>query len=196
MVDTIKVNPAHYTDLKGLKLDGTLVTAMATELNESDLSGVGAVIKLKKLPVTVVAEATEQDTGWDLPDKCAVLDCWVDVTTKEDTGATKTVDVGTLSGDSGDADGFLDGVSVAAAAIVKGEGVISGTGTNAYWNTCTRGALLAIFQQGAAGDADNGGIYAPIPCTVPGSKSVTYKLGSNDFVELIANIYILYVEIA
>ena len=206
MVDTIKLNPHHYTDLKGLSIGGTLITttpaeintldgitATVAELNENDLSAVGAVIKLKKLPMTIVASADEQDTGWDLPDKCAVLDCWVDVTTEEGTGTTKTVDVGTLSSASGDPDGFLDGISVAAAAVVKGEPTAAGTTTNKYWNTCTKGALLCTFNAGASG---TGGLYAPVPCTAPGSKSVTYTLGSSNFAELVANICILYVEIA
>ena len=37
MVDTIKVNPAHYTDFpNNIKIAGTLVTATATELNIMD----------------------------------------------------------------------------------------------------------------------------------------------------------------
>ena len=36
MVDTIKLNSHHYTDLKGLKIGGTLVTATAAELNTMD----------------------------------------------------------------------------------------------------------------------------------------------------------------
>lgn len=196
MVDTIKLNPHHYTDLKGLKLDGTLLTATAAEINELDASTVGAVVKMKILPVTVVAAATEQDTGWDLPAKSLILDVWLDVITLEATGGTKTVDVGTLSSDAGDADGFLDAVSVAAAGRINGEGVISGTGKDAFWNTNTRGVLLSIFQQGGSADVDNGGIYARIPCADPGSLSITYTLGSDDFAELVANICILYVEIA
>lgn len=42
-MDTIKLNPHHYTDLKGLKLDGTLVTATAAELNAGVLGGVASM---------------------------------------------------------------------------------------------------------------------------------------------------------
>ena len=208
-MDKIKVNPFHTTDVKELAIDGTIVTSTAAELNimdgvtstaaelnESDLSDVGGVVKLKLLPVTIVANTDEQDTGWNLPAKSLILDVWLDVTTQEATGTTKTVTVGTDSTDSGDADGFLAAVSVAAAGRINGEAVISGTGTNAFWDTNTRGALLSIFQQGAAGDADNGGLYARIPCADPGSLSVTYTLASANFAELVANICILYVEIA
>lgn len=36
MVDTIKLNPHHYTDVKGLKVGGTLVTSTPAELNILD----------------------------------------------------------------------------------------------------------------------------------------------------------------
>lgn len=208
-MDKMRTNYFHTTDVKELSINGTTVTstaaelnimdgvtATAAELNESDLSGVGAMVKLKVLPLTIVAVDTETDTGWDLPAKSLILDVWLDVTTEETTGTTKTVDIGTLTGDSGDPNGFCADISVVAAGRINAEAVISGTGANAFWDTNTRGALLSIFQQGAAGDADNGGLYARIPCADPGSVSVTYTLGSDDFVQLVANICILYVEIA
>ena len=36
MVDTIKLNPHHYTDVKGLKVGGVLVTATPAEINAMD----------------------------------------------------------------------------------------------------------------------------------------------------------------
>ena len=193
-MDKMYINRAHTTDVKELSINNTTVTATAAEINELDASTVGGAVKIKVLPVTIVASTDEQDTGWDLPAKCAVLDCWVDVTTLEATGATKTIDVGTLSTDSGDADGFLDAVSMAAAVVVKGEGTTTGGAGSQYWSGCTRGALLALYDVGTS-DTDEGH-YVPIPCTVPGSVSVTYTLGSNDFAELVANIVVMYVEIA
>ena len=208
-MDKMKLNPFHTTDVKELAINDTIVTSTATELNiidgvtstaaelnESDLSDVGGMLKVKVLPVTVVALATEQDTGWDLPAKSLILDVWLDVTTLEATGGTKTIDVGTLTGDSGDPDGFCDAISVAATGRINAEGVISGSGADAFWNTNTRGVLLSIFQQGGDGNLDNAGVYARIPCVDPGSVSMTYTLGSDDFAELVANICILYVEIA
>ena len=194
-MDKLRINQFHITDVKALSVDDTTVTATAAELNGLDVSTIGGGIKIKTLPIAVVATTDEQDTGWDLPAKCVVLDCWVDVTTLETTGGTTTIDVGTLEtgAPTGDADGFLDGVSVAAAVIVKGEPTSAGATTNKYWDTCTKGALLCTFNQGASG---TGGLYTPNPCTVPGDVSVTYTLGSNDFVELVANIVIMYVEIA
>lgn len=44
MVDTIRINPHHYTDFpKGIKLDGTLVTATAAEINAGVLGGVASM---------------------------------------------------------------------------------------------------------------------------------------------------------
>lgn len=38
-MDTIKLNSHHYTDVKGLKIDGTEVVSTATELNQFVLHG-------------------------------------------------------------------------------------------------------------------------------------------------------------
>ena len=67
-MDKMKLNPFHTTDVKELAINGTIVTSAATELNiidgvtstaaelnESDLSDVGGMLKVKVLPVTVVA---------------------------------------------------------------------------------------------------------------------------------------------
>jgi len=44
MVDTIRINPNHYSDFpKGIKLDGTLVTATAAEINAGVLGGVASM---------------------------------------------------------------------------------------------------------------------------------------------------------
>jgi hypothetical protein len=193
-MDKIHLNRAHCTDVKELSINDTTVTATAAEINELDASAVGGVIKIKTLPVTIVASTDEQDTGWNLPAKCAILDCWVDVTTKEDTGTHKTIDVGTLSGDSGTADGFLDGASVAAVGVIKGEGATTGSAGSKYWSGTTKGALLALYEVGSS-DTDEG-YFVPVPCVSPGSLSVSYTLPAIDYVELVANIVIMYVEIA
>lgn len=175
------------TTINALSIGGTLLTATATELNTiADLSVNGAVVKTKVLPITRVASAAEQDTGWDLPAKAVVLDAYVDVTTLEATGTTKTVDVGLLSSETnGDADGFLDGVSVAAAGV-KVSSLVAGS--------VTRGLLLkeTVTGSGAATHA------SPVPYSVSAgvARSVSYTLGSNNFAELVANIVIHYLEIA
>lgn len=61
----------------------------------------------------------------------------------ETVDATETIDVGTDSGDSGDADGFLDAAIVAVAGYIKGS-VIAGAHT--------LGALLYVLDSANAGD--------------------------------------------
>jgi opacity protein-like surface antigen len=121
----------------------------------------------------------EVDTGWDLPAKVIVHDVYVDVTTAEATGGTKTIDVGTLSTDSGDANGFLDGVSVAAIAVVKG--TLLNTGQ-------TLGALLSVDEDGA-------GALVPEGCVTPGSQSISWTPGSNDHAEMVANLVLIITEL-
>lgn len=77
-----------------------------------------------------VTAATEEDTGIALPAYCLV-EPWVAVEVRT-IDATETIDLGTLSTDSGDADGFLVGASVATAGLVPG----------ALVGTDTLGALL------------------------------------------------------
>lgn len=173
-------------------LDG--VTATAAELNLNDLSAVGALVKVKKIAIGATPTGSEQDSTFDLPAKSVVLDVFVDVTTAEATGATKTLDVGLLSSESGgDADGFLDGVSVAATGLVRG--AVALDGGSAYWNTNTRGVLLSNFVQGT--DGDDRGLYNEKPhlSTAVTAKSVTFTAGSADFAEFRGAIYILYIEL-
>ncbi len=160
------------------KLDGATVTT--AEINTLDLSAVGAIVKVKKLSISSTPDGTEEDTGWDLPAKCMILpNIYVDVTTAESTGTDKTMDVGTLSSDSGDADGFLDGVSCASTGLVKGTLASGGQ---------TLGALLRVDESG-------GGVLVPEPCIAPGSVSVTYTAKDTDWAEFRGAIYIPYIEI-
>ena len=140
----------------------------------------GGVNKIMVVPVTIVAAATEQDTGYDLPAKAIVREVHLDVTTAEATGATKTIDVGTDGSGSNDPDGWLDAASVAAIAVV-GPSLANGA--------MTRGALLREDEDGA-------GAYVPMSDSASGGESITYTLGSNDFAELVANIVIDYIELS
>lgn len=174
---------------------GTALTATAAEINTLDLSVVGGAVKIKKIPVTRVAKTDEQDTGWALPTKAIVLDVLLDVITKEATGGTKTVTVGTLSTASGDADGYLNAGSVADAGLVRGKATITAGASESYFASTTRGALLATLVAGAdvAGDV---GTYYEFPDTTMGGKKISYSLGSADFAELVANIIVVYIEVA
>lgn len=156
----------------------------------------GGSLKVKKLPVAVLTTG-EKDTGWDLPAQSVVYDVLVNVTTLEATATTKTIDVGLLSSETGgDTDGFIDGAVTSAAAIVRG-GVTVTTGSNTkfFAATPTRGVLMAHHQAGTDVDQDEG-LYLEIPHRAQAvtAKSVVYQLGSAH-TELVADIYILYVEL-
>ena len=109
------------------------------------------------------AAATETDTGFDVPTKGLVLPSApaVDVLTA-DSGMT--IDVGTLSTASGDADGFIDGLSLASATLVKA--------TNAN-GAVTLGAKLYVQ------DSANSGDDYPEADSSQGGKSITYTLSTS-----------------
>lgn len=182
-------------DVNYLYVDGVEITASAAELNTLDLSAIGGGLKFKKLPIAIVDSADEQDTGWALPAKAIVLDVLINVTTKESTGGTKTVNVGTLSSAGGDADGYLAGASVGAAGIIRGKATITTGDSESYFASTTRGELLATLVAGTdtAGDV---GTYYEFPDTTMGGKKISYTLGSADFAELVADIIVVYIELA
>lgn len=98
---------------------------------------------------------TETETGFTEPSNAIMLpEASVYVGTID---ATETIEVGTLSTDSGDADGFIDGVSVATAGVVKGT-VANGANT--------KGALFEVQDSANAGDIAPEG-------HVSGGKSIT-----------------------
>ena len=133
-------------------------------------------LEIYRFPIVLAASTAEQDSGYDLLDDGIVLDVFLNVKTPEATGATKTLDVGLKSGESGgDTDGFLDGVSVAAAGMKKGTLASGGQ---------TKGALLRVDE--------GGGVLVPEAHVLNGTaKSVVYAFGSNDFAELDAEIVVL-----
>ncbi len=149
------------------------------------------VIGIVKIPITVVAATTEQDTNYDLPANSVIVDCVVKCRTAEVTGTTKTIDVGILSTESGgDADGLLDGVDVSATGIKRGVVTI----TSGTWASTTRGALLREFVAGT--NADDRGLYSEKYHVVgSASRSISYSLGSNNFAEFVGEIWITYLEL-
>ncbi len=105
---------------------------------------------------------TETDTGFDVPTRAAVLPnmVGVDVLTAD---STETIDVGTLSTDSGDADGFIVGASVGTSGTVKAS-LANGA--------VTLGALLKVQDSSNAGDA------VPEANVTMGGKAITYTLSA------------------
>lgn len=86
---------------------------------------------------------TEVDSGYELPTDGIVLPwgVFVEVLAKEETATTKAADVGLLSSEAGgDADGLLDGISLAATGIVKPTLASAGQ---------TLGALLRADEDGS-----------------------------------------------
>lgn len=145
----------------------------------------GCALKLKRIAITSAPTGSEQDTGWDLPAKAVLLDVWLEATTAEATGSTKTVDVGLLSGESGgDADGFLVGAAVSATGVKMG---VLTKGAETY------GALLkyTITDNGSATHPQRRHHLAQAVT----ARSVSYTSGSA-FTEFRGAIYLLYVEIA
>lgn len=130
-----------------------------------------------KVPFT--KSTTEKDTGIDLPAGVIVTNAFVEVTTNV---AASTIDVGLLSTEaSGNADGFLDGVSCAAAGFVF---PITSDTTAA---NITMGALI----QTPIKSNDSTPIYAAIPeahvCDGT-TKSITYTTSDH---AIAGNIYIV-----
>jgi hypothetical protein len=142
-------------------------------------------LRCKRIAITTAPTGSEQDTGFDLPAKGILLDCWIEATTFEATGTTKTLDVGLLSSESGgDADGFLDGVSVATSTGMK-QGVLT-KGAE------TVGVLLKYTI------TDNGTATHPqrqwYNLQTATARSVSYTSGSA-LTEFRGAIYLLYIEV-
>ena len=143
---------------------------------------------------------TETDTTFDLPAKAIVHEVLVEVKTAEATASTKTIDVGLLASESGgDADGFIDGLSVAATGLIVPKFVATVGSNNTYLGaaaTHTIGALLTgvlIAGQDTADAGDGFAMKAPHFAGAVTAKSVSYKRGDT-FVEFKGHIWILYSE--
>jgi hypothetical protein len=173
-----------------LHLGGTQITATSTEINESDISTVGASRKIGKIAVSGVGlGSSEMDSGFDLPTKGLVHDIWVDVTVSA-TNAN-TMNVGLLSTTSGDADGFLVAISATSGALQHGYITATTSGLlNSYF-----GALwAAVDQVGAGGDK----FSFRNPYDVQGSivRTISYTLSTTQNDNFAANIFVDYTEIA
>jgi len=170
-------------------------TKFAGEVQFDKLRLLDGVVKWKCCPIVRAAATTSQDTGFDLPLKGIVLGVYVDVKTAEVTGGTKTLDVGLLATESGgDLDGFLNDVSVAATGVQIGKATITSGASEDYFASTTRGVLMSSLTAGT-NDASDVGTYYEFPHVLNGTaKSLVYAFGSNDFAELVADIWVHYVD--
>jgi hypothetical protein len=145
------------------------------------------------------ASGSEEDTGYDLPSSAVLLlPPWINVTTAEATGATKTLDVGILSSESGgDADGFLDGVSVASTGVVQAAPVVTVGGTETFYAAAqTIGALFRSgFIAGTNLDQDYGLLATkPFLSNSITGKSVSVTSGSA-FTEFKGTLHFLMLDL-
>lgn len=158
-----------FTNLTNLALDGFLAFGNQLDGHHSGLAVV-------KIPVTATeaanTTATEKDTGFDLKAGWTVLDAWIVVNTA-DTG--ETVDVGTNSNYSGvgDADGFIDGASLATTGLVYPDATVTAGATETYYSATTRGELLADYIAGA-NTATDFGLFHKKPYTVAADIDLTF----------------------
>lgn len=156
-----------FTNLTNLALDGFLAFGNQLDGHHSGLAVV-------KIPVTATeaanTTATEKDTGFDLKAGWTVLDAWIVVNTAD---TDETVDVGTDSNDKGDADGFIDGASLATAGLVYPDATVTVGGAETYYSANTRGALLADYIVGTNANQDFG-LFHKKPYTVSTDIDLTF----------------------
>ena len=156
-----------FTNLTNLALDGFLAFGNQLDGHHSGLAVV-------KIPVTATeaanTTATEKDTGFDLKAGWTVLDAWIVVNTV-DAGAT--VDVGTDSNDNGDADGLIDGASLATTGLVYPDATVTAGAAETYYSANTRGALLVDYTAGS-NTATDFGLFHKKPYTVATDIDLTF----------------------
>lgn len=142
----------HFLSVAGVAASGPNEVIVPT----NDRQGV------MKIPFSAAAgAATEINTGIAIPATAAVQPAPLLLVTALD--ATETIDVGTLSTDSGDANGFIAAASVAALGLVKPTLATAGI---------TLGALLFVQDSANAGDE------APEQDVSMAGKTITYTLST------------------
>lgn len=131
------------------------------------------LVMFAEAALTARANTNETDTTIILPAKSIVLGAFLDVTTAEVTGTTKTLDVGIKTVDQ---DGLLDGVATTPTGLKKGTLVSTGQ---------TLGLLLQVNEDGAG---------AMVPEPYVGGGTVTYTAGSAQ-TEFAGKLYVVYIDL-
>ena len=159
----IQTPDGHFIILKGIKPSG---------LNELEYENTVREVQMV-IPFAIqdTAAATETNTGFNLPTNAVVqpYGAGIEVTTLE---SGKTIQVGILSSQSGgSASGFINAVSLAAAATV----LAAFSNTSGTLNGNTFGAFLASYGAGAPGTG-----YAFLSQYVCNgtAKTISYTLSS------------------
>lgn len=156
LVDLYIQSPTgHFTVVKAVLASGP----NAIYIDRSQLYTVMVI----PFSIADTTAATETSTGFICPTKGIILPqgAGIEIVTV-DSGMT--IDVGTLASDSGDADGFIDGISLTTAGLVKA------TLAN---GAVTLGALLKVQDSANAGDA------APEGNVSMSGKTITYTLSAS-----------------
>jgi hypothetical protein len=152
--------------------------------------GGGTVVPVVPMPgglgvrIPFVKNASEFDTGVDLPQGMIVSDVIVEVTTKV---ADATINVGLLyaeDGDGGDADGFLEKESCAALGFVKHNNVDADS---------TKNTLGAYLVESDIKDATSGTplIYSVPGVHVVGGDQVSVSYTTTNSTNLAGNFYMV-----
>lgn len=123
----------------------------------------GGPLQVMVIPFHIInfAAATETDTGFDQSLTMAILPWPMVQVTTVDSG--QVIDVGTDGSGGDDPDGFVDGVSLTSAVVVKATLLASGD---------TMGALLSVL------DSANSGDDAPEPYVNSAAENITITLDS------------------
>lgn len=156
-----------------LTINDDLTVAGDLILDGATVSEGEGVVKFAEAALTARPNTNETDTTIVLPAKSIILDVFVDVTTAEVTGTTKTIDVGIKTVDQ---DGLLDGVATTPTGLKKGTLVSTGQ---------TKGALLRADESGA-------GVLVPEVYAAGGT--VTYTAGSAQ-TEFVGKLYVVYIDL-
>ena len=152
--------------------------------------GGGTVVPVVPMPgglgvrIPFVKNATEFDTGVDLPEGIIVSDVIVEVTTKV---ANATIDIGLLStedNNGGDADGFLDAEDCGTANGFVKHNLVDGTATN---NT-----LGTYLVEADIKSADSSALfYSPPTFHVVGGGQVSVSYTTSNSDKLAGNFYMV-----
>jgi len=175
----------HYTTIYAMDINGNVTNNALTGQLVTVLAG-----------QIVPGAASETSTGFNLPANAILTNVFLNVLTPETSGATKTVEVGLLSSETGgNASGFLNGVSVASAGLVLGGATVVVGGSNTYYSATSKGVFLANFLAGG-NVADEYGLNYEHPFLTSSvtAKTISYTPASV-FSQCVADIYVTYIAL-
>ena len=170
-----------------------IYTTDRTKIIDLNKNGVG-LVKVN-IPASLLTDNSETGTGYTIPSNSLVLDVIAVVNTAETTATTTTIDIGTDSTDSGDADGYFNDLSVAATGTHSAASAAVTTGANETYISTLGGALLGSGVVGTDADGDFG-LWQTTPDSASAGKEITATFGdSGGANELDMDLYISFVII-